>query len=100
MNDLIGDHIALPQELIEAAAGLSVHKEDIVRKLIDAMSSIASATGEVQINISSIREILAEEQIQENEYTDIIGPRPSPRVEEFDKECSKYEEAHRVDFQI
>jgi tyrosine-protein phosphatase non-receptor type 23 len=92
----LGDHLALPQELIEAAAGLSVHKEDVVKRLIDAMASIASVAGEVQVNISYIREILADEQTQEDEYTSIVGPRPSPRIDEFDKECSKYEEAHRV----
>ena len=48
----------MPQELIEAAAGLSVQKEDVVKKLIDAMGSIAKVAADVDSNMKQIREYL------------------------------------------
>jgi hypothetical protein len=53
-----GDHLALPQELIEAAAGLSVQKEDVVKKLVEAMASIAAVAADVEANLRQIRDYL------------------------------------------
>ena len=50
--------MSLPQELIEAAAGLSVQKEDVVKKLVDAMGSIAAVAADVETNMKQIREFL------------------------------------------
>ena len=55
---LTGDHLSLPQELIEAAAGLSVQKEDVVKKLVEAMASISAVASDVESNIRQIREYL------------------------------------------
>jgi hypothetical protein len=48
----------MPQELIEAAAGLSVQKEDVVKKLVEAMASIAAVAADVESNLRQIREYL------------------------------------------
>lgn len=53
-----GDHLSLPQELIEAAAGLSVQREDVVKKLVDAMGAIAAVAADVDSNLKQIREFL------------------------------------------
>ncbi len=53
-----GDHLSMPQELIEAAAGLSVQKEDVVKKLVEAMASIAAVAADVESNLRQIREYL------------------------------------------
>ena len=58
MYIVAGDHLALPQELIEAAAGLSVQKEDVVKKLVGAMASISAVASDVESNIRQIREYL------------------------------------------
>ena len=50
--------MSLPPELIEAAAGLSVQKEDVVKKLIDAMGSLAAVAADVATNLKEIREYL------------------------------------------
>ena len=50
--------MSLPQELIEAAAGLSVQKEDVVKKLVEAMASISAVASDVESNIRQIREYL------------------------------------------
>jgi tyrosine-protein phosphatase non-receptor type 23 len=52
-----GDHIALPQELIEVAAGLSM-KDNAVKKLTDAMARIAAVSADVQASLNEIKEIL------------------------------------------
>jgi hypothetical protein len=44
--------------LIEAAAGLSVQKEDVVKKLVDAMGSIAAVAADVDDNLRQIRDYL------------------------------------------
>ena len=50
--------MSMPQELIEAAAGLSVQKEDVVKKLVEAMASIAAVAADVEANLRQIREYL------------------------------------------
>jgi hypothetical protein len=57
----------MPQELIEAAAGLSVQKEDVVKKLVEAMASIAAVAADVESNLRQIREYL------EVKYAILIG---------------------------
>ncbi len=61
--NIIGDHLSMPQELIEAAAGLSVQKEDVVKKLVEAMASIAAVAADVEANLRQIREYLEVKQI-------------------------------------
>lgn len=52
-----GDHLALPQEVIECAAGLSA-KDNAVQKLTDAMSRIAAVSADVQASLNEIKEML------------------------------------------
>ena len=52
-----GDHIALPQEVIESAANLSA-KGNAVEKLTDAMKRIAAVSADVQSSLDEIREML------------------------------------------
>ena len=49
-----GDHIALPQEVIECAASLAA-KENAVQKLTDAMARIANVSSDVQSSLDEIK---------------------------------------------
>ena len=49
-----GDHLALPKEIIECAAGLSA-KDNAVPKLTEAMSRIAAVSADVQASLNEIK---------------------------------------------
>ena len=53
-----GDHLSLPQEVIECAAAVSVKGEDVTRELKEAMARIASISADVETSISEMREDL------------------------------------------
>ena len=97
--------IALPQELIEVAASLSVQGEDNVTvHLKNAMSRIAAVSAEVETSLKEIKEILNENKEQETEYETIMNPhegqtKASGReliTEEITRECEKYQGAHKM----
>ena len=50
-----GDHIALPQELIECAAGFSAVNDNPVKKLSGAMAKLAEISADVQASINEIQ---------------------------------------------
>ena len=50
-----GDHIALPQELIECAAGFSAVNDNPVKKLSEAMAKLAGTSADVQATINEIQ---------------------------------------------
>ena len=90
------EHIQMPQELIEVAAQLSVQKDNVSTKLTEAMSRIAAVSSEVGSTLGEIREILKDDKEQADEYAAIVGKRPSTIMDEIDRECQKYEEAHKM----
>ena len=51
-------HVALPAELIEAAAALSVKEEDPAARLTEAMARIASVSADVEAGIRETKEML------------------------------------------
>ena len=62
------DQIALPQELIEVAASLSVKGEDsVIGHLKSAMARIAAVSAEVETSLKEIRQYLREDAEQEEE---------------------------------
>ena len=52
-----GDHISLPQEVIECAASLAA-KDNAVEKLTDAMDRIAAVSADVETSLNEIKELL------------------------------------------
>ena len=52
-----GEHLALPQELIEVVAGVSV-KGDVSKNLSEAMTKIAAVSSDVDRGIKDMKEIL------------------------------------------
>ena len=59
-----GDHIALPQELIECAAELSGVQDKPVKKLSETMAKLAGISADVQAHLDSIQDII-EKDIQD-----------------------------------
>ena len=90
-----GDHLALPKEIIECAAGLSA-KDNAVPKLTEAMSRIAAVSADVQASLNEIKEMLDNEEEQQSEYEAIIGKRPAPIAAELTREYGKYKDAHSM----
>ncbi len=111
-----GDHISMPQELIECAAGLSV-KEDAVKKLTEAMARIAAVSADVQASLNEIKggsiawffyenenllafiflsDFIDREEEQEKECEVIAGRKATPVGDEITKEYNKYKEAHSM----
>lgn len=98
-----GDHIGMPQELIEVAAALSVRtdKGSVLDQLKGAMASIASVSSEVESSLREIGELLAEDRSKEEELAAALQVgggegRQQNLVEEVERECKKYLEAHKM----
>ena len=101
------EQIALPQELIEVAASLSVKGEDNVTvHLKNAMARIAAVSAEVETSLREIRDCLKDNDEQEQEYLKVmnltedngrknVGGRGNI-TEEISRECEKYEGAHKA----
>jgi len=89
------DHISLPQELIECAAGLSV-RPSAVNQLGEAMAKLASVSAEVEASLREIQGLLKEEEGKEDEYQEAIGKRPKSLVTDLERETQKYHEAHSM----
>jgi len=93
------DHIQLPQELIQVAAKLSVTDDNKVSgKLAEAMERIASVSSDVESSLREIREILQEDKEQEEEYLGVMKKARGPTtiVDEIERECAKYQDAHQM----
>ena len=99
------EHIALPQELIEVAASLSVKGEDNVTvHLKTAMSRIAAVSAEVETSLKEIRDILKDNEEQEKEFSEVMNSddKESSKVgrnnitQEIATECEKFEGAHKM----
>ena len=63
-----GDHIALPQELIECAAGFSAVNDNPVKKLSGAMAELAGISADVQASINEIQDAFDHEKEQVKEF--------------------------------
>ena len=98
------EHIALPQELIEVAASLSVKGEDNVTvHLKNAMSRIAAVSAEVEASLKEIRDILKDNEGQEQEFSSVVNiDKESSQagrknvMKEISIECEKFEGAHKM----
>ena len=98
------EHIALPQELIEVAASLSVKGEDNVTvHLKNAMSRIAAVSAEVEASLKEIRDILKDNEGQEQEFSSVVNiDKESSQAgrknvtKEVSIECEKFEGAHKM----
>ena len=91
-----GDHISLPQEVIECAASLSA-KDNAVDKLTDAMDRIAQVSADVETSLKEIKTILDSEEEQQKEYEIIVGQRPASGLSaELTHEYTKNHKAHSM----
>ena len=63
-----GDHIALPQELIECAAELSGVQDKPVKKLSENMAKLAGISADVQAHLDSIQDIIEKDKQDAKEY--------------------------------
>ena len=63
-----GDHIALPQELIECAAELSGVQDKPVKKLSETMAKLAGISADVQAHLDSIQDIIEKDKQDAKEY--------------------------------
>ena len=78
-----GDHIALPQELIESAAGLSGVHENPIKKLSGKMTKLAGISADVQASLDEVQAALDEQTVDKKEKVWL-------------EELKKYLEIHKV----
>ena len=78
-----GDHIALPQELIESAAGLSGVHENPIKKLSGKMAKLAGISADVQASLDEVQAALDEQTVDKKEKVWL-------------EELKKYLEIHKV----
>ena len=101
------EQIALPQELIEVAASLSVKGEDnVIGHLKTAMSRIAAVSAEVETSLKEINEMIKADVEKEGEYARTLDLEDKEQkdmtaergqiTEEITSECEKYEGAHKM----
>ncbi len=67
-----------------------------VSQLEEGMTSLASVSADVEASLAEIQKLLREEQKQEREFQDIVGPRASSILVELERETQKYHEAHSM----
>ena len=91
-----GDHIALPQELIECAAGFSAVNDNPVKKLSGAMAKLAGISADVQASINEIQDAFDHEKEQVKEFKAIVGKAPKPLDQALSEELNFNKEAHKV----
>ena len=91
-----GDHIALPQELIECAAGFSAVNDNPVEKLSGAMAKLAGISADVQTSINEIQDAFDHEKEQVKEFKAIVGKAPKPLDQGLSEELNFNNEAHKV----
>ena len=65
-------------------------------QLEECMTSLASVSADVEASLAEIQKLLREEQTQEREFQDIVGPRASSILLELERETQKYHEAHSM----
>ena len=82
-----GDHIALPQELIESAAGLSGVNENPVKKLSGFMAKLAGISADVQAGLDEV-------QVGLGHPGDQVSPSKEEKV--WLEDLKRYQEAHKV----
>ena len=80
-----GDHIALPQELIESAAGLSGVHDNPVKKLSEKMAKLAGISADVQAGLDEVKEAL-----------DHDASVKDKQEKSWTEELKKYQEIHQV----
>lgn len=83
----------LPQELVDRCAAINA-KSNAIPDLVTSMSSLAEACLDVESMLKEIKELLHEEQLNENAYQQTMGVRPSGHFAELSREFLKYQEAH------
>ena len=91
-----GDHIALPQELIECAAGFSAVNVNPVKKLSGAMAELAGISADVQASINEIQDAFDHEKEQVKEFKAIVGKALKPLDQGLSEELNFNKEAHKV----
>ena len=79
-----GDHIALPQELIESAAGLCGVNENPVKKLSGFMAKLAGISADVQAGLDEVQVGLGDQ----------VSPNKEEKV--WLEDLKRYQEAHKV----
>ena len=92
----VGDQIALPQELIECAAGISAVNDNPVKKLSGSMAKLAGISADVQASINEIQDAIDHENEQIKEFKAIVGKDPKPLDQNLSDELKRYKEAHKV----
>ena len=85
----VGDQIALPQELIECAAGISAVNDNPVKKLSGSMAKLAGISADVQASISEIQDAFDNEKEQVKEF--------KPLDQELSEELNFNKDAHKVE---
>ena len=80
-----GDHIALPQELIESAAGLSGVHENPIKKLSEKMAKLAGISADVQASLDEVQDALGQDE-----------QTADKKEKGWMEELKKYLEIHKV----
>ncbi|XP_038106035.1 tyrosine-protein phosphatase non-receptor type 23 [Culex quinquefasciatus] len=85
----------LPQGLVDRCADLNA-KPSAIPDLVQSMSSLAETCSDVEVMLKEIKQLLRQDEIQEEGYQAKIGQRSNGggHIAELAREFAKYQEAH------
>uniref|UniRef100_A0A1Q3FGM0 Putative tyrosine-protein phosphatase non-receptor type 23 n=1 Tax=Culex tarsalis TaxID=7177 RepID=A0A1Q3FGM0_CULTA len=85
----------LPQGLVDRCADLNA-KPNAIPDLVQSMSSLAETCADVEVMLKEIKQLLRQDEIQEDSYQQKIGQRSNGggHIAELSREFGKYQEAH------